>query len=402
MPDREPNADAAADFIPWKTPGAYPEGPSEGAWLVRIADGQADSASEGTCAGLTVIVKDVIDVAGLPTEAGSNGWSRMPTADAPAVAALRSAGARILGKGHTVEFAYGIHGLNPHLPPCRNPWDPARLCGGSSSGPAAAVATGEADIGLGTDTSGSLRVPAAFCGLYALRPTHGLVSTEGVVPLSPSLDVCGPLTRDPATLARAMTALAGWPSVPRQATEPPKRVGVVDAPGAQRLVASRLESLGSTIVDVELPNFAAAREAHRVIQTSEAAVVHDTVLADAEPYLSDEIRGRLQSGRAIGVDELASARAAAEAYRKAVFAVLDDVDVVLIAVTAFGAPLRDTTEIDGLALREALMRYAGPLGMLGAPVLAVPAATRGGLPIGVQVLGRPGADRALVSLAALL
>jgi Asp-tRNA(Asn)/Glu-tRNA(Gln) amidotransferase A subunit family amidase len=398
MADREPN-DPTPGLIPW-TSGARPGRPSEGAWLVR--DEAVEDGGIGVCIGLGVCVKDVIDVAGFATEAGSNGWWRLPIEDAPAVAALRAAGARILGKGHTVEFAYGIHGLNPHLPPCRNPWDPARLCGGSSSGPAAAVAAGEADIGLGTDTSGSLRVPAAFCGLYALRPTHGLVSTEGIVPLSPSLDVCGPLTRDPATLARAMTALAGWPSVPSPATEPPARVGVVDAGGAERLVAARLGKLGSDILAVELPDFARARAAHRVIQTVEAAAVHDTVLADAAPYLSDEVRGRLQSGREISADELAAARAEAEDYRAAVFAVLDGVDVVLVPVTAFGAPLRDATEVNGLPLREALMRYAGPLGMLGAPVLTVPAATRGWLPLGVQVLGRPGDDRELVSLAALL
>ena len=352
----------------------------------------------GPLAGLRVCVKDVIDVGGMKTTAGSGGWSRTPAADAPAVTALRDAGARILGKGHTNEFAYGIDGRNPHLPPCTNPWDPARLCGGSSSGPAAAVAAGEADLGLGTDTSGSLRVPAAFCGLYALRPTLGLVSLDGVVPLAPSLDVCGPLTRDPETLALAMAALAGWQDAP-VAGDPPERVGLFDAAGAASLVAARLAAHGSEIVAIELPDFAQAREVHRVIQAAEAAEVHDREFADAALYLSPEVHERLQAGRVVTARQLAAARSAADAYRAAVFAVLDEVDVVLSPVTAFGAPRRDATHADGLLLREALMRHAGPFSLLGAPVLAVPAALRDGLPLGVQILARPGRDRELIALA---
>ena len=352
----------------------------------------------GPLAGLRVCVKDVIDVRRLPTTAGSGGWSRAPERDASAVAALRAGGARIVGKGHTNEFAYGIDGRNPHLPPCTNPWDPERLCGGSSSGPAAAVAAGEADIGMGTDTSGSLRVPAAFCGLYALRPTLGLISTDGVIPLAPSLDVCGPLARDPETLALVMTALAGWPSPPAPG-DPPARVGLYVAGGAEALVAARLEALGSEVLAVSLPDFAQAREVHRVIQAAEAAGVHDGELSDAAPYLSAEVRERLETGRIVTAGQLAGARAAADAYRAAVLAVFDVVDVIVAPVTAFGAPLRNATEAGGLLLREALMRHVGPFSLLGAPVLAVPAALRDGLPLGVQILARPGADRELIALA---
>ncbi len=269
---------------------------------------------------------------------------------------------------------------------------------GPRPGPAAAVSAGEADVGLGTDTSGSLRVPAAFCGLYALRPTLGLVSTAGVVPLAPSLDVCGTLARDPETLALAMTALAGWDRVPAMG-DPPARVGLFDGGGAEALVAAHLEALGSEVVAVALPDFAQAREVHRVIQAVEAADVHDRELADAARYLSDEVRERLAAGRAVTAAQLAAARTAAAAYRSAVLGALDDVDVIVAPVTAFGAPLREATEVGGLALREALMRHVGPFSLLGAPVLAVPAALRDGLPLGVQVLGRPGTDRELIALA---
>lgn len=373
---------------------------AQGAWLARADAG--DSGAAGLLTGLSVCVKDLIDVAALPTTAGSKGWSRMPGADAAVAAALRAAGARIAGKGHMNEFAYGIDGLNPHYPPCVNPWDHDRLCGGSSSGPAAAVAAGEADIGLGTDTSGSLRVPAGLCGLFALRPTHGLLPLDGVLALAPSMDVVGPLTRDAHTLALAMTALAGWPAPP-DAARPPARAGIVAAGGVAEVIAAKLAAHGTQIATVEFPDFARGREIHRVIQSAEATRVHEHGFGGPPPDYSDDVRARLEAGRAIDVGALAAARAAAEAYRDAVWTLFERerLDVVIAPITTFVAPLRDAQTVGGLPLREALLRHVAPLSLLGAPVLAVPAVLEDGLPIGVQILARPGADRTLVALAAL-
>ncbi|HTA36381.1 MAG TPA: amidase, partial [Solirubrobacteraceae bacterium] len=164
------------------------------------ADAALAAGAAGPLAGLPLVVKDVIDVAGLPTRGGTASWRRLPERDADCVAALRSAGAIVIGKAHTNELAFGIDGRNPHRPPCRNPHDATRLPGGSSSGPAVAVAAGLAFAGLGTDTSGSIRVPAALCGVAGLRPTHGLLSRRGALALAPSYDVVGPLARCVADL----------------------------------------------------------------------------------------------------------------------------------------------------------------------------------------------------------
>ncbi|HVS98932.1 MAG TPA: amidase, partial [Solirubrobacterales bacterium] len=189
----------------------------EGARAAAAEQDAIEAAREATAAsgparplaGMPVCVKDMIDVAGMPTTAGGADWVRHPDADATAVARLRAAGAIVVGKGNTNEFACGIDGRNPHKGDCRNPFDPERLSGGSSSGPAVAVASGMAEGAIGTDTSGSIRVPAALSGVVGIRPTRGLVPTDGVVPLAWSLDAVGPLAPDVATAALLLDVLAG-------------------------------------------------------------------------------------------------------------------------------------------------------------------------------------------------
>src|SRR3954449_5389050 len=170
---------------------------------------KAERQGEGPLAGIPICVKDILDVAGMTTPAGASGWSRDPTSDAPAVARLRHAGAVILGKGNTNEFAFGIDGRNPHWGDCRNPHDPTRMTAGSTSGPAAATAAGLALAGIGTDTSGSLRAPASLCGLVAIRPTHGLVPTEGAVPLAPTYDTVGPIALTVADVSILLDVITG-------------------------------------------------------------------------------------------------------------------------------------------------------------------------------------------------
>ncbi|MHB8695026.1 MAG: amidase [Solirubrobacteraceae bacterium] len=405
------------------------------------------AAVPGPLAGARVCVKDVIDIAGVPTGAGSRDWSRDPVVDAVAVARLRAAGAVIAGKGHTNEFAYGIDGLNEWLAPCLNPWDPVRLTGGSTSGPAVAVACGEAEIGLGTDTSGSLRIPAAFCGVWGFRPTHGSVPLDGIVPLAPSLDTCGVVARDARMLAGAMTVLARPSDHDRGETFAaadgrippvpwPARIGIVAGDAAGRLAeavddtgrladavdpagrladavdpAGRLaepvdaagllvDAVGAEPVAVELPDLAEARAAHRVIQGAEAAAVHATLRVSRDSYGAG-VAARLAEGSAFTRSELADARTAAAGYRDHVFCALDraGVSVLALATAPFPAPVRDATTVDGLDLREALLRRVAPLSLLGAPVLQVPIGCVAGLPVGVQVLARAGEDLMLLGLA---
>src|SRR5690606_37246293 len=178
-------------------------------WIPRQ---EPDVALTGPLAGLRLAVKDLFDVAGMPTGAGNPRWletHEAPDADAEAVARLRAAGASLVGKTITDELAWSLNGSNAHYGTPDNPAAPGRLPGGSSSGSASAVASGLADIGLGTDTGGSIRVPASYCGLFGLRPTHGRVPLEGAVPLAASFDTAGVFTRDAATLRKASETLLG-------------------------------------------------------------------------------------------------------------------------------------------------------------------------------------------------
>jgi aspartyl-tRNA(Asn)/glutamyl-tRNA(Gln) amidotransferase subunit A len=210
----------------------------EGARAQARAAEAADAAPELPLRGIPICVKDIIDVADMPTTAGADHWRRDPATDAASVARLRAAGAVIVGKGNTNEFAYGIDGCNPHTGDVCNPRDGDRMSGGSSSGPAAALAAGLALGAVGTDTSGSLRVPASLCGVVGLRPTRTLVPREGVVPLSWSYDAVGPMARTAADASVLIAAMAGRPIEPahplaegREAVGRPlagTRIGVVE------------------------------------------------------------------------------------------------------------------------------------------------------------------------------
>jgi hypothetical protein len=245
---------------------------------------EAAGVAPGPLAGMPVCIKDIVDVAGMPTTAGGADWMRHPDEDATVVARLRAAGAVVVGKGNTNEFACGIDGRNPHKGDCHNPWDPARLSGGSSSGPAAAVAAGMAAGGVGSDTSGSIRVPAALCGVVGIRPTRGLVPADGVVPLAWSLDSVGPLAADVASAALLLDVLAGRPPAPAPRPEVAGlRLGVAmslmdlaEEPVAEAIDAAiaGLREAGAEIVDCALPHLGRATAIHRIVQASEVAAAH--------------------------------------------------------------------------------------------------------------------------------
>src|SRR3954447_22225376 len=221
-------------------------------------------------AGIPVAVKDIFDTAGLRTTYGSAIFAdHVPDRDATAVRRLREAGAVVLGKTLTHEFAWGITSENPHFGPCRNPHDLERVAGGSSGGSAAVLAYGGAPLALGSDTGGSIRIPAAFCGVAGLKPTYGRVSAAGVLPLAPSLDPTGPLARTPADAVLALQAIRGSapaaPATARQAPEPPDPPGkprVAVCPdlhpialeaGVRRCFDAAVAALGDRVVEVRLP-----------------------------------------------------------------------------------------------------------------------------------------------------
>ncbi|HVV89036.1 MAG TPA: amidase, partial [Solirubrobacterales bacterium] len=372
----------------------------------------AAGGASGPLAGMPVCVKDVVDVAGMPTTAGGDGWVRRPEEDATAVARLRAAGAIVVGKGNTNEFACGIDGRNPHKGDCRNPWDPARLGGGSSSGPAAAVAAGMAAGAIGSDTSGSIRVPAALCGVVGIRPTRGLVPAAGVVPLAWTLDAIGPLAPDVAGAALLLDVLAGRPPAPRPevaglrlgvataltglAEEP-----VADAIGA---AAAGLREAGAEVVDCALPDLGRATAIHRIVQASEVAAVHAPWFGRQRDRYAPEVRARIEAGYGLSAEIYLRAQRHRRVFTRAFAAAMDGLDAVLAPASPVLAPPVDAEEVTVRGelhpVRSALLSCVAPLSQLDCPIVAVPAGLREGLPVGLQVIGRPGSEALLLQVAA--
>jgi aspartyl-tRNA(Asn)/glutamyl-tRNA(Gln) amidotransferase subunit A len=345
---------------------------------------------------LRVVVKDIIDVAGMPTTAGSRNWSRLATGDAACVRSVRAAGASIIGKGHTNEWAFGVDGRNPWWPECRNPHDPERLPGGSSSGPTVAVAAGLADAGIGTDTSGSLRVPAALCGVVALRPTPGRIPLDGVQALAPSTDVVGPIARTPQVAARLFAAMAG--PAPAVVTAPARpRLALLDTliDRATPDIAARVRALGGEPIGMDLVG-PSALETHRVVQHYEAARVYAArglPLDDLAPDVAARIAGGLDITDAQYVAGLRERAAIAAA----ILAALERYDVLVAPTTLDVAPRRDDTS----DIRTKLLTCVVPLTQAPVPIVAIPLPGPG-LPVGAQLVGRPGTDEALLDLAGRL
>jgi aspartyl-tRNA(Asn)/glutamyl-tRNA(Gln) amidotransferase subunit A len=406
--------------------------PSLNAYLHLDADGalaQAKAADrrqdQPVLLGVPVCVKDVIDVAGLPTTAGAARWRRTPACDAPAVSRLRAAGAIVIGKGHTNEFAYGIDGRNPHWGNCRNPHDPARICGGSSSGPAVATAAGMALAGLGTDTTGSLRVPASFCGLVGIRPTLGHVPVDGVVPLAWTYDTVGPLARcvpDAALLLEVLTdgappgtvapdPGAAQPTRPDrpltglrlglleqllEASEPYVESGVIQA-------ARHLESLGADVEPIRLDLLPRAGAIHHIVQHAEAARIHMPWFAAQQPYYSGAVRTRLEAGRLLPATAYLAAQQSRRLLIEEVATKMRGLDALLAPSAPVVAPLQDaeTVTIRGATqdLRAGLLSCVLAPSELACPVVSTPIGRHQGLPYGMQIIGRPFSEPLLLRVA---
>ena len=379
----------------------------------RHAERALREEGAGPLTGIPLCVKDVIDVAGMPTTAGAAGWSRTPEADAPAVARLREAGAVIVGKGNTNEFAFGIDGRNPHRGDCRNPLDRTRISGGSSAGPACSTAAGLALAGVGTDTSGSLRVPASLCGLVSVRPTHGLVPTAGVVPLAWSYDVVGPVARTVEDAALVLGALAGGNG---ELTEVPlqgRRIGLVAGflercpdwmADAVRAAVAILEGEGAEVREVELPMQEHVVAIHQAIQFAEAASAHSGWVGEQRELYEPGVRDRLEAGALISAADYLNAQRARRLLMEETWRATGGFDAILAPATPVVAqPLdAETVEVAGeqVPQRVALLSFTVPLNQLGTPVVVVPLGEREGLPFGLQIMGRAGEDRELLGLAA--
>jgi aspartyl-tRNA(Asn)/glutamyl-tRNA(Gln) amidotransferase subunit A len=384
-----------------------------------LADrGSADAARPGAdparpLAGMPICVKDIVDVADMPTTAGGAGWVRHPDADATVVERLRAAGAVVVGKGNTNEFACGIDGRNPHKGDCRNPHDPERLSGGSSSGPAAAVASGMAEAAIGSDTSGSIRVPAALCGVVGIRPTRGLVPVGGVVPLAWSLDAIGPLAPDVATASRVLDVIAGRERPAPTPRVEGMRIGLASAllelatePVAEaiRAAADGLRGQGAEVVDVALPDLGRAAAIHRIVQACEVAGAHAAWFADQRDRYAPEVRARIEPGYRLGAEAYLRAQRHRRLFTQAFAAAIDGLDAVLAPAAPVPAPqiAEEEVEIRGRRVRTrvALLSCAMAFSQLDGPAVSVPIGRSEGLPIGLQVIGRPHAEETVLRIAA--
>jgi aspartyl-tRNA(Asn)/glutamyl-tRNA(Gln) amidotransferase subunit A len=371
-------------------------------------------ADPGPLAGLPVCVKDIVDVAGMPTTAGGADWVRYPDEDATVVARLRAAGAVIVGKGNTNEFACGIDGRNPHKGDCRNPWDLRRLSGGSSSGPAAAIAAGMAAGGIGSDTSGSIRVPAALCGVVGVRPTRGLAPADGVVPLAWSLDSVGPLAPDVATAALLLDVLAGRAPAPAPRPEVAGlRLGVAtslmdlaEEPVADALgaAAEGLRHAGAEIGDRQTPNLVRATAVHRIVQACEVAAVHAPWFERQRDRYEPGVRARIEAGYGLSAERYLRAQRHRRLFTRAFAAAMNGVDALLAPASPVLAPPLDAEDVtvrgERRPVRAALPSCVSPLSQLDCPTVVVPAGVREGLPVGLQLIGRPGSEALLLRVAA--
>ncbi len=391
----------------------------------RVAGGQ----SLGRLHGVPVAVKDLYAVKGTPTTAGSRFLTEPAARDSTVVARLRGAGAIILGKLNLHEFAYGPEGTNPHHGTPWNPWDATthRLPGGSSSGSGVAVAAGLAPMGMGSDTGGSIRIPAACCGTVGLKPTYGRVSRAGVLPLSWSLDHAGPLTRSVADAAAILSVIAGHdPADPSSSGLPVPdyvagltvsvqglRVGLVREyveqadPEVQAAIAAAvaaLEGLGCSVQDVGLPTARYAVGASVAIVAAEAMAYHAPLLRRHAAEYAPDVRQRLVVGRFLGATDYVKGQQARHLIRNDVEAALRRVDCLLAPTLPIPSPSVAAREvrIGGRTdtLQNAFTMFTRLFNLSGHPAVALPCGfSREGLPLSLQLVGRAFDEGTILRLA---
>ena len=377
--------------------------------------GYAPPASEGPLSGLTLGVKDLFDVAGLKTGAGSPAWLAgvdVAEVHAPAVAALLEAGARFVGKTLTDELAWSLNGENAHYGVPLNQAAPGRIPGGSSAGSAAAVAAGLVDIALGTDTGGSVRLPASYCGIWGLRPTHGRIDIDGVVPLAPSFDTVGWFALSADLLAKVGkvllpdNGLTAEPSRLLLAEDMFLRVdeGVRTALMEKaHVMADRLglglETIALTPVGHASGDLESWRHVFRICQSAEAWTVHGAWAEAERPAFGPGIKDRFAYAKALGAREIADAKAKREAIATYLNALVVPGTLLIIPGAAGVAPLKGLHGPVLDDIRNRALEILSPSGLARLPQLALPALGTSDGPVGLGLLGWSGADEALLDIA---
>jgi Asp-tRNA(Asn)/Glu-tRNA(Gln) amidotransferase A subunit family amidase len=368
---------------------------------------RAGGSDRGPLHGVPVAVKDIIDVAGLPTTMGSAHFAGyVADRDAECVRRLRAAGAIVIGKTTTHEFAYGPTGDRSANGPARNPCNPARISGGSSGGSAVAVAAGMVPLAVGTDTGGSVRIPAALCGVVGFKPAYGAIPTDGVFPLAESLDHVGVLARTADDCLLAYRVLADRPSVaPVQPTEP-LRIARLRL-GSPHDVDDAVQELCDVRVGdhdvVETSHGAEACRAFLVVQQAEASAVHADRMATAPELFDPEVLDRLRDASEVPAWRYVRAQRIREQAHAEVSRLLERYDMFTLPTVPVVAPRLDQREVTingrNVSVRGALLSLTSVWNLLGLPAVTVPAGTVDGLPVGAQLVGRTGSEEALLSTA---
>ncbi|MCZ6614526.1 MAG: amidase [Chloroflexi bacterium] len=400
----------------------------------RAAAKEADQAISrgdyrGPLHGIPVAVKDLFLTEGVRTTSGTTVMGDyVPTEDATAVARLKSAGAVLMGKTNMNEIALGPTGLNPHYGNCNNPWDPGRMSGGSSGGSAAATATGGCAAALGTDTGGSVRIPASLSGTVGFKPTYGRISLFGVTQLCWSLDHVGIFTRTVGDCAVVLNAIAGYDQRDSTSLDSPVpdfsaslgeqvvsvRIGVpkefvwdvLSGAVKEKVLAAidKLSSLGASVVEVKMPWLAGCADMSTTIMGGEAIAAHGTLLKEHGSELDPAVKQRLSLGLDVSAPDYVRAQQARAVLVQQTREVLDQVDLIAFPTTAIPAPRHGDSEVeiggtrvDVLSAVTRLTRFSN---LTGFPAISIPCGlSDDGLPIGLQLVGRSLEDHTVLKVA---
>jgi amidase len=371
----------------------------------RHADAHIEGAPEGPLAGLRFAVKDIYDVAGQVCCCGNPQWlaSHEPAgATAPVIETLLAAGATLVGKTLTDELAYSLNGENAHYGTPVNVAAPGRIPGGSSCGSAAAVAGGLVDFALGSDTGGSVRVPASYCGLYGLRPSHGRIAIDHTMPLAPSFDTVGWFAREAELLARVGEVLLGQDRAP-----PPARLLVAEdafaglepraraalEPGLERITRALGEPVAVTVAGDELPQW---ETCFRALQAREVWAVHGDWVRRAEPDFGPGVADRFAWARTVSEEEVAPHKPMRERIARHMDELLGAAGVLCLPAAPGIAPLKETPQDQLEGFRSRILQLTSIAGLARLPQASLPLAELEGCPIGLSLIAPRGADAALL------